>query len=240
MKTLFTTLVLALSVACFGQTSSIFGKVMAKEYNAKTKKTVSTPLPGAFVMITKGITQTYTTTDEHGRFKLPNLAVGKYDIQVQMISYDTTKITGIMVTSGVDEHLATITLHEQGIMVGKGFEVIAHKKPLIRKDGGWIEEMESKEVALDPNNKDIGTMIATITPTLKMTPDGRGISIKGARPINTQTFIDGIKTRGTNMTLPSMGVGNVKVYTAGIPAKYGDVTGGVIAIETKSYFDLIK
>lgn len=33
---------------------------------------------------------------------------------------------------------------------------------------------------------------------------------------------------------------NIKVYTGGIPARYGDVTGGVVAVETKGYFDVLK
>ena len=39
----------------------------------------------------------------------------------------------------------------------------------------------------------------------------------------------------------SRGLGDVykrQVYPGGLPAKYGDVTGGVVAIDTKSYFDL--
>jgi hypothetical protein len=30
------------------------------------------------------------------------------------------------------------------------------------------------------------------------------------------------------------------VYAGGIPAKYGDAMGGVIVLETKSYFDLYR
>ena len=40
------------------------------------------------------------------------------------------------------------------------------------------------------------------------------------------------------INLPSRGIGEIAVYTSGIPAKYGDVLSGVIVIETQSYFDL--
>jgi outer membrane receptor protein involved in Fe transport len=30
---------------------------------------------------------------------------------------------------------------------------------------------------------------------------------------------------------------SVSIYTGGLPAKYGDTTGGVVAVETKTYFD---
>jgi outer membrane receptor protein involved in Fe transport len=30
------------------------------------------------------------------------------------------------------------------------------------------------------------------------------------------------------------------VYSGAIPAKYGDTNGGVIVVETRSYFDLLR
>jgi outer membrane receptor protein involved in Fe transport len=38
--------------------------------------------------------------------------------------------------------------------------------------------------------------------------------------------------------IPSSAIGSISVYTGGLPAKYGDTTGGVVVIETKSYMDL--
>jgi len=32
----------------------------------------------------------------------------------------------------------------------------------------------------------------------------------------------------------------VAVYTGGVPAKYGDCTGGVVVIETKNYLSLYQ
>jgi len=49
--------------------------------------------------------------------------------------------------------------------------------------------------------------------------------------------VDGIKIQGGNMSVPGRGVGSVSLYTGGVPAAYGDFTGGVIIIETKSYSD---
>ena len=39
-------------------------------------------------------------------------------------------------------------------------------------------------------------------------------------------------------SVPGVSIGALEAYTGGIPAKYGDTTGGVIVLETKSYFDL--
>jgi len=38
--------------------------------------------------------------------------------------------------------------------------------------------------------------------------------------------------------VPPTSIASFTIYTGGLPARYGDVTGGAVAIETKSYFDL--
>jgi Outer membrane receptor for ferrienterochelin and colicins len=57
-------------------------------------------------------------------------------------------------------------------------------------------------------------------------------SIRGARAEATVYIIDGVKVRGTT-ALPKSATAQVDVIMGGIPAKYGDVTGGIISITTK-------
>ncbi len=51
-------------------------------------------------------------------------------------------------------------------------------------------------------------------------------------------YIDGVKQDDNLRGVPGSSIGSLTVYVGGVPAKYGDVTGGVVVIETKSYFDL--
>ena len=39
-------------------------------------------------------------------------------------------------------------------------------------------------------------------------------------------------------SIPGVAVQGLEAYTGGIPAKYGDTTGGVVVLETKGYCDL--
>ncbi|MFY8138858.1 MAG: hypothetical protein ACOVMR_12165, partial [Flavobacteriales bacterium] len=50
-------------------------------------------------------------------------------------------------------------------------------------------------------------------------------------------MIDGVKIRENVPNIPSCGISRMAVYTGGLPAKYGDTTGGVIVIETKNYLE---
>src|SRR5690606_33681588 len=75
------------------------------------------------------------------------------------------------------------------------------------------------------------TSIAATVGGVQETNDG-DVSIRGARTDNTYYYIDGIKVRGSN-SLPKAAIEEVSVMTGGIPANYGDATGGIIAITTR-------
>jgi hypothetical protein len=61
---------------------------------------------------------------------------------------------------------------------------------------------------------------------------------RGARPESMGYYTDGVKQQDVLRGVPGSSIGSMTVYVGGIPAKYGDITGGVVVIETKSYFDL--
>ncbi len=62
--------------------------------------------------------------------------------------------------------------------------------------------------------------------------DGERGSVRGARSDGTVTYIDGIKVTGS-AALPPSAIEQVSVLLGGLPAQYGDATGGVINVTTK-------
>ena len=62
--------------------------------------------------------------------------------------------------------------------------------------------------------------------------NGSITSVRGARNNSTYYYIDGIKVRGST-GLPKSAIQEVQVITGGLPANYGDATGGVISITTR-------
>ena len=79
-----------------------------------------------------------------------------------------------------------------------------------------------------------------MTAGVTVAPNGKDVYIRGARPISTQYITDGMKSITGGIGIPGLAIGSIKVYTGGVPASYGDVTGGVIVVETTSYFDLAQ
>ncbi|MDX2360698.1 MAG: von Willebrand factor type A domain-containing protein [Crocinitomicaceae bacterium] len=58
--------------------------------------------------------------------------------------------------------------------------------------------------------------------------------IRGSRADASAYYLDGVRV--TDMYgIPKSTINSVTVYAGGVPANYGDLTGGVIAVETRSY-----
>jgi outer membrane receptor protein involved in Fe transport len=73
---------------------------------------------------------------------------------------------------------------------------------------------------------------------VKVSEDGE-LMFRGSRKGDMIYMMDGIKSNAVS-AIPSCAIGRVMVYTGGLPAKYGDTLGGVVIMETKSYFDLYR
>ena len=62
------------------------------------------------------------------------------------------------------------------------------------------------------------------------------LHFQGSRSDATQIQVDGIRLQGP-IDLPKTAIQEISVYSGGVPAKYGDCTGGIIVITTKSFFN---
>ncbi|MFN6075408.1 MAG: hypothetical protein ACK46Y_07555, partial [Fluviicola sp.] len=81
-------------------------------------------------------------------------------------------------------------------------------------------------------------MIANTSSDVKKSDDGE-LVFRGARKGDVIMYLDGVKMTEIQ-NVPSASIGYVMVYSGAIPAKYGDTNGGVVVMETLSYFDLLR
>ena len=98
--------------------------------------------------------------------------------------------------------------------------------------------MTAEQIKRSPLKFDQNAMIAAMSSDIKLTEDG-DLVFRGSRKGDMIYMMDGIKLTSVS-NVPSAAIGGMMVYTGGIPAKYGDTTGGVVVMETKSYFDLYR
>lgn len=81
--------------------------------------------------------------------------------------------------------------------------------------------------------------MATTVPGVQTFGDNNELHIRGSRSDANIFYLDGFRVNSVN-DIPKAFMNEVQVYTGGIPANYGDVTGGIISVESPGYFDLYR
>jgi hypothetical protein len=174
------------------------------------------------------------TTNFDGWFHFKGLMPGFYNIEISFIGYGTKKITQIIVTQGKTTFLESIKLNQESIIIETA-TIYAEK--LV--DPGNIQgvKLSPEKIKTLPNNKDIGAIIEATSSEIKITNDRKQIIVRGSRPNSSSFYIDGVKMSEISNGISGNTIKSMVVYSGGIPANIGDLTGGCVIIETKSYFD---
>lgn len=111
-------------------------------------------------------------------------------------------------------------------------DIVTYKVPLLDNIGASSSTVVRSGIARMPGRT--AASIATTIGGVQSNSNGKIISIRGARKDANAFYIDGIRTQ--NLTgLPKGSIQDIRVITGGIPANYGDLTGGVVSITTRGY-----
>lgn len=174
-----------------------------------------------------------TKTDSDGNFRISAIPAGKYDLNITYLG-DTLIVSPISVTMDGICRLGTVeftTALELGVVtVTPGIRLIDGDLP-VRKI--TQEDIKNSPVKFDPK-----ALIVATNSDVRLSPDG-DLMFRGARKGDMLYLVDGIKLRNAE-AIPSCAINSIIVYTGGMPAKYGDTNGGVVVMESKGYFDLLR
>lgn len=225
-------LVLICSTSAFSQA---FGEIHGKVFDEQ-----GTPLEGVRVTASSGSTiNGGAMTDSTGRFKIKPLEPGVYGLVMSMMGKDTLKYANVHVNADRITHIPDVSLEIASGMM-KGVEILEFVEPIIIKDGGGsyvaIRQDQLKAMSVS-HGGDIKRIAASLTSEIKTSANGEELYFRGSRSGSVIYMIDGVKIRENVPNIPSCGISRMAVYTGGLPAKYGDTTGGVIVIETKNYLE---
>jgi hypothetical protein len=173
-------------------------------------------------------------TDDEGMFRISAIPAGTYTLNIRYMD-DTIKVEPIQVKMNSLTQLGKIELNLNEIMLGNlivrpGLRLIEGDLP--------IPQMTGEEIARSVGKFNPKSLIASMSSEVRLTEDGE-LVFRGARKGDMIYMIDGIKANDV-VNVPSVSIGNMMVYTGALPAKYGDTLGGVVVVETKSYFDLYR
>ncbi|MFL5751964.1 MAG: TonB-dependent receptor plug domain-containing protein, partial [Bacteroidia bacterium] len=169
------------------------------------------------------------TTDLDGVVMIKPLAPGKYNVKAVYVGYAPKEIQGVNVRADKVEYVPIGMSNDEGVKLDE-VQVVAYQEPLIdpdTKSGGTVTREEYQHMA----TKNV-LSVASTTAGVYQSDEGKAVNVRGSRSGGTQIFIDGERAIG-GTGIPQQGVEQVSVILGGLPAQYGDATGGVISITTR-------
>jgi len=167
--------------------------------------------------------------DINGKYKISAVKPGKYNIHAEL------SMEGKTTVNGLDVHSESIT--KQNLYLSGNDTLITievFSEPLI--DIEHINTISLSDIKNSPNIQSPKTMLTNYNSDIQLDANNQMI-IRGSRPGDVVYFVDGVKQTDLQ-SVPGVAINSMSVYTGGIPAKYGDTTGGVVIMNTKGYFDL--
>ncbi len=215
----------------FGQ--GALGEVVGEVIYGNKKE----PAYGARVWIEDQGKKYQALCNPDGRFRISAIPAGKYELMILFQADTMSKIEVNVPLEGYD-NLGLIKFNGK-VQIIDEMDATYHKDDIRLVYGELpVRSLNAKDIVRMPAKFDMSSMVAAISSDVKRSDDGE-LMFRGSRKGDMVYVLDGIKS--PNMyNIPSAAISNMMVYTGGIPAKYGDTLGGVVVVESKSYFELLR
>src|SRR5437899_6905140 len=210
-------------------------------------------IPGVSITIKNvetGVTRT-ATTDGGGRYTVPELTLGDYEVQAQLPGFQTEVRSGITLTVG---RVAVVNF---ALMVGQLSDKVSitAEAPLVESTtsamSALVDERTIRDLPLNGRSYD---QLALLQPGVVTVGAGQAsaafdfgegtrFSVTGSRPYANSFMLDGTDVNdhanatpggaaGTNLGVD--GIREFQIITNQSSAEYGRSTGGVISAVTRS------
>ncbi len=220
------------------------------------------PIVGATVVATnsaQGI-QTKTLTDEHGQYAFPSLAVGSYDLDFQVSGFRPVKRGSIVINADsalkedaklelaqqnqevtVTDDLNQTQVETESTQVGE--VVTASSMTSVALNGRSFTDLLALQPGIVPMSTQTGDSIVMAGATVAIAPSGTlnpgNQSISGQREDANGFMINGgdvkeLMNGGTSIVPNLDSIAEFRILTNNFDAQYGNYSGGIINVVTKS------
>ena len=194
-----------------------------------TDQVTGEPMIGATVTYEMDGMMKGTVADEAGQYVLKPLTSGSYNLTFSFVTYKPTPIEGILVSSEKTTYV-DVQMETNNELPPV---VIRWEQPVIDKgETSTMKVIGPDQIKTSPD-RGIVDMVAT-TAGVYQEDTGGSLNVRGSRANATQYVVDGVKMMG-EFSLPNSAIAEITIITGGVPAMFGDATGGIVLITTKSY-----
>ena len=218
------------------------GSLLAQGTTGKIEGTVKdqsgAPIPGAQVLITGS---SYSaTTDQQGYYFINNVPAGTVTVRAQYIGYAPAEVRNVRVYAG-QTMTVNIPMEQRAIEV-TGITVTVEQNPIVPRD-----QVTSKPIVQGELIQSLP--VDAVSQVLRLQPgvvEGtRGLTIRGGRPNEQATYIDGVLVRNfgqqfvaiganTTATVGANALEEASVTTGSTGSAYGEAASGVVSLVTRA------
>lgn len=207
------------------------GTILANNGEILGKVTLAedgSPAIGVTVQVSNGSFNYGGFTDAKGKYSIKPLPPGTYSVTFTYPGFTRVVISDVHVQGD------RAVLLDQAMTIFTGTEFVIKEyrdkliDPLNPTVSPPINRDELKKMPVSTVNEAIANM-----PGVRLNGDGQ-IQIRAARAGSTLYMVDGVKVRSLR-GIPINVIQSTRVLSSFVPAKYGDTTGGVVLVETRSF-----
>ena len=205
------------------------------------------PMPDVTIMLSD-MPGTGTTTDERGQFVLPEIPVGRHNVQASFLGYEPGIFSEILVTSAKEIYL-DISLKEN---VNELSEVVVRpqinkEQPLNKMAATGARMLSVEEASRYAGGLDDPARLVSSFAGVAANLSSNGISIHGNAPHLLQWRMEDVEIPNPNhfadisilgggilSSLSSQVLGNSDFFTGAFPAEYGNAVSGVFDMKLRN------
>jgi len=229
----------AISVNGQHLTQTVKGKVVDAD--------IRVSLPGATIVLLGTDPLIGTVTDIDGNFRIGNVPVGRYDIQVSYIGYDPTIVRDIIMGS-VKEITLVVELSEL-VHEMETVEITAElskNKPI-----NSMSIISARQISVEESKRYAGgvddpAQLVTAFAGVAGSMQGNGVAIRGNAPKSMLWRMEGVQISNPNhyANITTLGGGaftalsaqllaNSDFYSGALPAGYGNALSGALDLQMR-------
>ncbi|MCW8810695.1 MAG: TonB-dependent receptor [Ignavibacteriaceae bacterium] len=235
MKNILVMLMLLGTAALFAQNDEPNGSIEGKVLDLETK----TPLIGVNIYIKS--TQTGTTTDLDGNYKMSNVPVGLINVAFSYIGYETVTKTDINVkpdrTVFLNVDMKSSAVKLQDVVVTNGYFSELENKPVSTVN------FSAEEIRRSPGTAgDVSRILFTLPSIAKVNDQRNSLIVRGGTAVENSFYLDNIEITNINH-FPVEGssdgpigilnadfISDVNFYSGGFSPIYGDRLSSIMEI----------
>jgi hypothetical protein len=213
-----------------------------------TDKNAKIPLIGATVVLLGTNNTIGASTDPDGKFRIPNVAVGRQGIRVTYIGYETVILTNLLLSSG-KELVLNIEMEEKVITTGEIVVTASLRKDQPLND---MATVSARSFTVEETQRYAGSLgdpsrMAVNFAGINSANDRRNdIIIRGNSPMGLLWRLDGIDipnpnhfgalgtTGGPVSILNNNLLTNSDFYTGAFPADFGNAIAGAFDLKLRT------